>query len=253
LGQEPTVSAFIEHLVMVFREVWRVLAPSGTCWVNIADSYAGSGMGPNGATGNRASRSWPPKTSTGHPLRAVGLKNKDLCLVPQRLAIALREFGWYVRADVIWAKDSGMCESVADRPTRAHEYVWMLTKNEHYYSNMEAVAEPSVTEPGKMRNVRDVWTINAIPFNPKRLGIVDVDHYATMPPRLAERCMLISSRPGDTILDPFAGSGTTLMVAQRLERRAIGIELNVDYVRMIERRTAQPNLWLASQDCEVSA
>jgi DNA modification methylase len=278
LGQEVTVSAFIEHLTMVFREVWRVLAPSGTCWVNIADSYAGSGMGPQSATGERASRSWPPPSTPTHPMRAVGLKNKDLCLVPERLSIALQEFGWYVRASVVWAKTAPMPEAVRDRPTRAHEMVYLLAKNERYYYNAAAIAEPAISkkgsgnnfqrparlkwqnadgttgttrgnsqpwEPTATRNTRDVWTLDPEPFPGA--------HFATMPTELASRCILAGSRPGDTILDPFAGSGTTLMVAQRLERRAIGIELNADYVRMIERRTAQPNLWLASQDCEVGA
>jgi len=244
LGQEVTVSAFIDHLTMVFREVWRVLKPDGVCWVNIADSYAGSGCG-------------------------GGVKNKDLCLVPERLAIALQEFGWYVRADVIWAKENGMPESMEDRPTRAHEYVWMLTKSETYYANMEAVAERAKTgsrgslftvgktdkaHPGASRkprqeretkNIRDVWTINPEGFPGA--------HFATMPSALAERCILAGSRPGDLVCDPFGGSGTTGMVARRLERRAVLIELNPTYVEMCERRCMQANLWREGQDCEVGA
>lgn len=259
LGQEPTVALYIQHLVSVFREVWRVLCPNGTLWLNIADSYAAGGHEWGGGSlseqrnhmvicGGSKPRTPPP-----------GLKKKDLCLIPQRLAIALQEFGWYVRSDIIWVKESTMPESVEDRPTHAHEYVWLLTKSERYVYDAAAIAEPTKTgargslftigktataHPGasakprqeaETRNARDWWLINPEPFPGA--------HFATMPTKLVSRCILAGSHPGDIVLDPFLGSGTVAMVAQRYERRSIGIELNPQYIEIAQRRCAQANLW----------
>ena len=251
LGLEKTPGEFIANMVAVFEEVRRVLREDGTCWVNIGDSYANPSQ-PGGGDPTIGSRN--VGTSKYRPSMAPGLKPKDLCLIPFRLAIALQEAGWYVRSDIIWAKPNPMPESVRDRPTKAHEYVFLLSKAARYFYDAEAIAEeanpanhrPSSgirsTPPGSRphggpangarsytsRNARTVWTINPQP-TPEA-------HFATFPEALAERCIKAGSRPGDTVLDPFAGSGTTLLVAERLGRDSLGIELNPEYIAIAERR-----------------
>jgi DNA modification methylase len=335
IGLEATPELFIEKLVMVFREVRRVLRDDGTLWLNIGDSYNGSG-GAGGDYGEGGLKEGQPR----YPGRHLGgdLKPKDLIGIPWMLAFALRADGWYLRSDIIWHKPNPMPESVTDRPAKSHEYVFLLTKSARYYYDADAVREPQ-TEPwrstGKLeqrgakdvdaginggfgldgerprlynpagRNKRTVWTIATAPY-PNA-------HFATYPPALVEPCILAGTsqrgacphcgapwrrlvdkrylspiittgteegrydkgrnrnvtRMGDgvdvtttgwqqecacpaaepvpcTVLEPFAGSGTTLMVAKRLVRRSVGIDLSADYLALaVERiKSAEPGIQL---------
>lgn len=219
LGIESKPAKYIASMVSVFHEVRRVLRKDGTCWVNIGDSY----------------------------------KDKNLLGIPWMLAFALREDGWYLRSDIIWSKPNPMPESVTDRPTRAHEYLFLLTKSTHYYYDVDAIRETSVYEgppkPGRQaaitclggkqtmalgsgnpagRNKRSVWEIATAAF-PEA-------HFATYPTALVEPCIKAGSPVGGTVLDPFVGAGTTLLVADRLQRDGIGIELNPTYAAMARKR-----------------
>jgi DNA modification methylase len=323
LGLEATPEEYVANIVTVFHEARRVLADDGTLWLNLGDSYAGSWRaqsrgGPpsesstlkgNGHTGGGPKikslsavqiEATPKRTSTGswvngHPT----LKPKDLVGLPWRVAFALQADGWYLRSDIIWAKPNPMPESVTDRPTKAHEYLFLLSKSERYYYDHEAIREAATSPPGdriKMpdgwdtgpgghgrfhrngrekgrtsdkqrghgrrhagfndrwdampkaeqgamgRNKRSVWTIATHPF-PEA-------HFATYPPELIRPCILAGSEPGDTILDPFNGSGTTGLVALQLGRKYIGIELNPEYVALTEKRlkplVMQPRLMEAT-------
>ncbi len=217
VGLEPTLPQFINSLRNVFREARRVLRDDGVLWVNIGDGYT---------SGNRKWRAHdkknPARAMNIRPDTPEGLKPKDLMGVPWRLAFALQDDGWYLRADVIWNKPNAMPESVKDRPTRAHEYVFMFTKSERYYYDREAVVEANG------RNLRSVWNLHTKGFPGA--------HFATFPPALVEPCIVASSQPGDFVLDPFFGSGTVGLVAQGLERQYIGIELNPAYVAMAAER-----------------
>ena len=265
LGLEATVDEYVEALVAVLEEVRRVLRPDGTLWLNLGDSYASAPGGGQGKNGSRASRTFTARIKQRKG--GAGLKRKDLVGVPWLVALALRDAGWWLRCDIIWAKPSPMPESVPDRPTRAHEYLFLLSKSASYYYDQAAVAEPvaggakprgtgvnpkatqstasvrqneswsaAVRGTVERRNRRTVWTIAPAPF-PEA-------HFATFPPALIAPCILAGSRPGDVVLDPFMGSGTTAQVAQHLGRRWIGIELNADYIAMQRRRTAQGALAL---------
>lgn len=217
IGLESTLPQFIHTLVSVFREAHRVLKDDGTFWLNIGDGYT------SGNRGWRApDKKNPARAMATRPNTPEGLKSKDLMGIPWRLAFALQEDGWYLRADIIWNKPNAMPESVKDRPTRAHEYIFMLTKSEHYYYDRTAVLEPNG------RNRRSVWNIHTQGF-PEA-------HFATFPPKLIEPCIQASSRPEDIILDPFFGSGTVGLMAKQLHRDYIGIELNPKYVAMAARR-----------------
>ena len=217
IGLEPTLPQFINRLTTIFREARRILKDDGILWLNIGDGYT---------SGNRGWRA-PDKKN---PARAMdirpgtpdGLKSKDLMGIPWRLAFALQDDGWYLRADIIWNKPNAMPESVKDRPTRAHEYLFMFSKSEKYYYDRQSVLEPNG------RNRRSVWDIHTQGFSGA--------HFATFPPRLVEPCVMASSRPGDVILDPFFGSGTVGVVADDLGRRYAGIELNPEYVSLAARR-----------------
>jgi DNA modification methylase len=274
IGLESTPDAFVAKLVAVFAEVRRVLADAGTLWLNLGDSYAGGGKGGNPPESEHQKQ----KTNRGSLLHAglhesarqagavdrswqkppAGYKAKDLMGVPWLVAFALRADGWYLRSDIIWHKPNPMPESVTDRPTKAHEYLFLLSKNERYYYDADAIAEPSIhagdvkrtngadgysgdvndgrTRDGfkrgvtvkATRNKRDVWTVPAHPFAEA--------HFATFPPALIEPCILAGSRPGDTVLDPFGGAGTTGLVADRLGRNSLLIELNPDYANMARAR-----------------
>jgi DNA modification methylase len=272
LGLERTPEEFVVAMVEVFAEVRRVLRDDGTLWLNIGDSYsrsAGHRQGNFGrkprADGFRDTRKLPP-----------GLKDKDLVGIPWMLAFALRADGWYLRRDIIWSKPNPMPESVTDRPTSAHEYVFLLTKSPRYFYDHKAVAEPAAytsdrrpsgwadegphdalshnrgkvrkkhsprpavdTRGGnqgngslpfdpKKRNKRSVWTIATRPYPDA--------HFATFPPKLIEPMILAGSQPGDLVLDPFSGAGTTGVVALRHGRRYLGIELNPEYVEMSKIR-----------------
>lgn len=256
IGLEPTPAGYVERMVRVFREVRRTLTDDGTCWINIGDSYvANKGMGNTGR--HNDGDAWG---GDGVDKRGCGLKPKDLVGIPWRLAFALQADGWYLRSDIIWAKPNPMPESVTDRPTKAHEYVFLLSKSARYFYDAAAVAEQAVKgaagssfaegktgangmgrvgealrEDSDTRNARTVWTIASQPF----AGA----HFATMPPALAERCILAGSQIGDEVIDPFLGSGTTGMVAERNGRRWFGVELQPDYEPIIRQRTAQVGLF----------
>lgn len=222
IGLEPTLPQFINRLVLVFHEVRRVLKPDGTLWLNIGDGYT------SGNRGWRApDRKNPARAMTIRPPTPEGLKPKDLLGIPWRLAFALQDDGWYLRADVIWNKPNTMPESVKDRPTRCHEYVFMLTKSDRYYYDYEAVMEDNGIN-GAPRNKRTVWDINTTPFRDA--------HFATFPQTLVEPCLLASSRKGDFVLDPFFGTGTVGVVCERLGRKYIGIELHEKYVELSVKR-----------------
>lgn len=263
IGLEDTPEEYIEKLVAVFHEVKRVLSDDGVLWVNIGDSYSGSGKGRK-ANGEIASMENSPLTrsSQGQILgvikktRADGCKPKDLIGIPWMLAFALRADGWYLRQDVIWAKKNPMPESVKDRCTRSHEYIFMLTKSKKYYFDHEAIQEPTVTNdtynrdrdgtkmnntPGRtkmgglksndyeMRNKRDVWTVGVC-------STVKEAHFAVFPKELIEPCVLSSCPVGGTVLDPFSGSGTSGIVAMNSDRNYIGIDLNPEYHEIAKRR-----------------
>lgn len=222
LGMEQTPAEFVENLCQVFDEVWRVLADDGTLWLNIGDSYtsvhtggqksAKSTVGANhdGAQEIRQNKSNP---------KTYGLKDKELVGVPWRVAFALQERGWYLRQDIIWAKPNPMPESVTDRCTKSHEFLFLLTKQPKYFFDNAAIKE--TTSSNELRNKRDVWTVTTSRFKGA--------HFATYPPELIEPCVLAGSREGDWVLDPFSGSGTTGVVALANGRNYVGCELNPDY------------------------
>jgi len=265
LGLERTPEEYVARMVEVFREVRRVLADDGTLWANLGDSYAGGGFcGSEKALAGKQGSNRGSGNMIGRALDH-GLKPKDLVGIPWRVAFALQADGWYLRSDIIWAKPNPMPESVTDRPTKAHEYLFLLAKSQRYYYDAWAVSEPA-THAGKvvnlgekslsrgqaagagvkasgngtadsvtvadLRNRRTVWTVPTQPFSGA--------HFAVMPEALVEPCVLAGSAPGDTVLDPFAGSGTVGVVALRYGRRFIGCELNAEYCQMARRRVAGP-------------
>jgi DNA modification methylase len=255
LGLEATPEEFIENLCQVFDEVWRVLKDDGTLWVNLGDSYVGTGSkgdfkdpkNPNGRNGQIVALN----------NKVAGLKSKDLVGIPWRFAFAMQARGWYLRQDIIWAKPNPMPESVTDRCTKSHEYIFLLTKSARYFYDNVAIKEPASTEPQArdknaegyqadyaggdrfsagervfgadgMRNKRDVWTVATKPYSGA--------HFAVYPPELIKPCVLAGSREGDIILDPFSGSGTTGEVALQNGRNYIGLELSPDYAALSEAR-----------------
>lgn len=264
IGLEQSADDYVREMVAVFREVKRTLKDDGTLWLNLGDTYAGlTGYAgdhyPSNAhslsRGSAGQRACGQVRKTGS-----GLKTKDLILIPSRVALALQADGWYLRSQIVWHKPNPMPERVRDRPTSAWEAIFLLSKRPHYYYDADAVAEPSVCPPdnralrrdrrkeidpacmddgsrartgkptGLTRNCRNVWTITKKPCK--------AAHFGTMPIQLAERCILAGSRPGDTILDPFGGAGTTALAAAKLGRDALLIELSADYAAMAERRLA---------------
>lgn len=271
LGLERTPDEYVARMVAVFREVKRVLRDDGTLWLNLGDSYASIGGGKDGGYDGGILASAGREDEAGTRLRQrvggrFGLKAKDLVGIPWRVAFALQADGWYLRSDIIWAKPNPMPESVTDRPTKAHEYLFLLAKSPTYYYDAAAIAEPAVydaptgtesdsakryeTLSGRgdsgrksngagyyrsgnawdpaRRNRRSVWTVATQPFREA--------HFATFPPKLIEPCILAGSARGDTVLDPFGGAGTTGLVADRLGRNAVLIELNPEYAAMARAR-----------------
>jgi DNA modification methylase len=260
IGLEATPAEYVAKMVCVFREVWRVLRDDGTCWLNLGDSYAANAASARGKARFESLRGSETKTlNTDHQGRSAyrgdGIKGKDLMMIPARVALALQADGWYLRSDVIWHKPNPMPESVTDRPTSAHEHVFLLTKSERYFYDADAIKEEAITpagtkgakgsaeryaEPGVnsrppeyavydgTRNARNVWTIATAPFAEA--------HFATFPPDLAERCIKAGSRSGDMVLDPFGGAGTVGLVADRLQRDAVLIELSQKYATMARNR-----------------
>jgi DNA modification methylase len=230
IGLEPTVGEYVEKMVAVFREVRRVLRDDGTLWLNLGDSYTSGGnttRDPGKSKKHPAFAGDDNKMKRNRPATPEGLKPKDLVGIPWRVAFALQDDGWYLRQDIIWHKPNPIPESVQDRCTKAHEYVFLMSKSERYFYNKDAVAEKAIGVAGG-RNRRSVWTIPSEPY----YGV----HFATFPTELPRTCILASTRPGDTVLDPFMGSGTTLQVALELGRSAIGIELNEKYADLARSR-----------------
>lgn len=230
MGLEPTPDEFVSSMVAVFREVLRVLRDDGTLWLNIGDSYAGGGGGNYNTTGKTRANGCHVTNVRNRPewLAAASLKAKDLIGIPWRLALALRADGWFLRQDIIWSKPNPMPESVKDRCTKAHEYLFLLSKSPHYYFDAAAIAERGNAD--ESRNRRSVWEVVTQPFGEA--------HFATYPPALIEPCILAGCPEGGAVLDPFFGAGTTGLVADRLRRDCIGIELNPEYAAIAERRIA---------------
>jgi DNA modification methylase len=278
LGLEPTIKEYVEKMVAVFRECKRVLRDDGTLWLNLGDSYASSGACDtfSGKQATNKGSFKPGRKPTDN------LKHKGLCGIPWRVAIALQDDGWYLRSDVIWAKPNPMPESVTDRPTSAHEHIFLLTKSARYFYDADAIREPAKEyggispkfggnkadgygnatysgnewrphknldpkgqsahsmhknraaglgepeTPANGANCRNVWTIPTQPYSGS--------HYAVFPPEIPRRCILAGSRAGDTVLDPFMGSGTTAEVAITLGRNVIGIDLDERNRKLIEQR-----------------
>lgn len=221
IGLESTLPQFLSKLVSVFEEVRRVLKNDGTLWLNIGDGYT------SGNRGWRApDKKNPARAMDIRPDTPEGLKPKDLIGIPWKLAFALQENGWYLRSDIVWNKPNAMPESVKDRPTRSHEYIFLFSKSEKYLYNWHATRE--LTDGGGYRNRRSVWSVNTKPF----AGA----HFATFPPDLIRPCILASSNVGDFVLDPFFGSGTVGVVCQEEERPYVGIELNPEYVVLAAER-----------------
>jgi len=256
IGNEQTPQEFIDNLVEVFACVWDVLADDGTLWVNLGDSYynyrpgKGQRVVANSIASQKASE-FENSAKRGNKL--YGYKEKDLMGMPWRLAFALQDFGWTLRQDIIWHKPNPMPESVKDRCTKSHEYIFLLSKKPHYYFDVESISEPAIyagddrgarsdsrrgTEAnsvsgktGETRNKRDVWSINTKPYKGA--------HFAVYPEELIEPMVMAGSRVGDIVLDPFFGSGTTGAVAQKLGRQYIGCELNPEYEVLQKERLQQ--------------
>lgn len=279
IGLEKTPAEYVAALVEVFEGVRGLLADDGVLWLNLGDSYAGGGGGNYSKSEKQTSHGEHITNVRNKPewLAGAGLKPKDLVGAPWRVAFALQEAGWYLRQDVIWHKPNPMPESVTDRCTKAHEYLFLLSKSERYYWDAEAMKEEAVgqnlhdltgpgyaapgqapntgnrkalrtdiesrhrsqikggqslqAEPDGRRNRRSVWTVPTQPYSGA--------HFAVFPAALIEPCVLAGSRPGDLVLDPFMGSGTTAEVAQKLGRRWIGCELNPAYEPLQQQRVAQ--------------
>lgn len=258
IGLERTPDEYVQEMVAVFRMVRNVLADDGTLWLNLGDSYVSVGSGKQGENGQMARRVAQVRdrkavhSTVSRPPSVPGLAPKNLIGIPWRVAFALQADGWYLRSDIIWHKPNPMPESVTDRPTKAHEYLFLLAKSERYYFDADAIKEQSDGRalfgnsrskghceqrqdnsrqdmtPTEFRNRRSVWTIATKPFNGA--------HFAAFPRDLIEPCIVAGSRPGDVVLDPFMGSGTTAQVATDLGRQFIGCELNPKYVELHELR-----------------
>ena len=222
IGAEQTLDQYIANLKEIFQKVKKALRDDGTLWLNIGDSYT---------SGNRTWRDADKKNpARGMDYRAPtpeGLKPKDLIGVPWRIAFALQSDGWYLRSDIIWHKPNCQPESVKDRPTRAHEYLFLFSKSEDYFYDHKAILEPAASRKGT-RNRRTVWSINTEPF-------ADA-HFATFPPSLIEPSILAGTEPNDMVLDPFFGSGTVGEVCLKLKRRFVGIELKPEYAEIAAKR-----------------
>ena len=268
IGLEETPEEYIKAMVEVFRCVWDVLEDDGTLWLNIGDSYynyrpgTGQRQGKQSIAGQKFSE---VENCPKRGLKLDGLKEKDLIGIPWMLAFALRADGWYLRQDIIWHKPNPMPESVQDRCTKAHEYIFLMSKSQKYYYDTEAIQEQAERPEGpgnlthrhsqegiyvsgsqknlanigarETRNKRSVWSVNVKPYTGA--------HFATFPTDLIEPCILAGAAPGQVVLDPFMGSGTTAQVAQSLGRQYLGCELNPDYEALQTSRVSQFSLQLA--------
>ncbi len=273
IGLERTPEAYIAALVEVFQAVHVALHSSGTLWLNIGDSYAASGRGGGGGSFQNNAMGREISEVNGFRMPPPGYKQKDLIGIPWMLAFALRSSGWYLRAEIIWNKLNPMPESVTDRPTKAHEQIFLMSKSRSYYYDADAIAEPlsdvslaryervernhEVYDPARHKNgdslmhnapmevltraaarvvekgTRNKRSVWTVPTQPYAGA-----HFATFPEALIEPCILAGSRQGDVVLDPFAGAGTVGVVCQKAQRRFVGIELNGEYVKMAEARIA---------------
>jgi DNA modification methylase len=242
IGLEKTPKNYIDNLVEIFKEIKRVLKDDGTLWLNLGDSYNGSGKGQWNGISNDPKNNKTRGMKLNSGIVPDGLKSKDLIGIPWMVAFALRDDGWYLRKDIIWAKPNPMPEAVKDRPTTSHEYIFLLSKNKKYYFDATAIAEPAIYagddrgarkdsrsgKTGKTRNSRDVWFITTKPYRGA--------HSATFPEEIPEKCIKAGSKIGDTILDPFSGAGTTGVVCKKLNRDYIGIELKPEYNNLAKER-----------------
>lgn len=226
IGAEPTVDDYIADLVRLFREARRTLADDGTLWLNIGDSYTSGGRTWRDADPKNKGRAMDYRAPTPQ-----GLKPKDLIGVPWKLAFALQADGWYLRTDIIWNKPNCQPESVKDRPTRAHEYVFLFSKSEKYHYDWQAIMEPAADPKQKSKNRRSVWNINTEPY--------PGSHFAVYPKALVRLCVAAGSRENGRILDPFFGSGTTGVVCNELGRDCVGMELNADYAELARERLSR--------------
>ena len=267
IGLEKTPEEYVGKMVAVFGEVRRVLKADGTLWLNLGDSYANQKTGDTYSGFN--DRYFGRETDGGKQAQTVsnadigrldfnGLKPKDLVGIPWRVAFALQADGWYLRQDIIWHKPNPMPESVTDRCTKAHEYVFLMSKSQQYYYDNEAIKERTLTKDNSNRN-RDITKLNNTPGRTKMMGLKTNDydnrnkrsvwtvatqpfkeaHFAVFPPDLIKPMILAGCPTGGVVLDPFVGSGTTAIVARELGRRFIGIELNPEYAGMASRRVGQ--------------
>ena len=232
IGLEDTPEEYINNLVNIFRSVRNCLSDDGTLWVNIGDSYynyrPGKGQALVKQTVSATKQDLPDKCARrGNKLD--GLKEKDLIGIPWMLAFALRADGWYLRQDIIWHKPNPMPESVRDRCTKSHEYIFLFSKSKNYYFDVDAIKESTIDGKGLKRK-RSVWTVNTTPYKGA--------HFAVFPQELIEPCIKAGSEVGDIVLDPFMGSGTTAMVSKMLDRNYIGCELSKDYGDLIDQRTS---------------
>ena len=221
IGSEDDVNDYILKLTDVFRELRRVLTEDGTFWLNLGDCYTSGGR-----TWRAPDKKNPARAMSYRAPTPNGLKPKDLVGVPWRVAMALQADGWYLRSEIIWHKPNALPESVKDRPTRAHETIFLFSKNEDYFYDYEAVREKGSN--GQMRNRRSVWSVPTEPFNGA--------HFATFPPKLIEPCVLAGSKENDYVIDPFFGSGTTGLIANTCKRNFLGIELKSDYLKLAKKR-----------------
>lgn len=269
IGLERSPDEYVARMVAVFREVRRCLRDDGTLWLNLGDSYAKAGVSGLGLHTETSTTGKPNPYAGVCKEIPDGLKPKDLCMIPWRVALALQADGWWLRSVIVWAKKSPMPESVTDRPTSSWEPIFLLAKSERYFYDAEAVKETSIhagavvtNENGKngemgkygatregfmkeggvtvaaTRNQRNVWHLSPEPYSEA--------HFATFPTEIPRRCIMAGSRPGDLVLDPFLGSGTTLAVASQLGRRGVGCELNPEYVKLAQDRigrATRPNTY----------
>lgn len=275
IGLEDTPEKFISALADVFDEVKRVLKPSGILWVNIGDSYAGSGKGAWENKDGQKEVYVPDSNSPQVKMKNTweGIKPKDLIGIPWMLAFELRRRGWYLRQDIIWHKPNPMPESVTDRCTKSHEYIFLLSKSQKYYFDYEAIQEDAIWKGDKRngggsiayngkrtakgtlaqqsfvtvsdkRNKRDVWSVPTKPYSGA--------HFATYPEELIKPCVLAGSKKGDTVLDPFNGAATTGVVCLKNEREYIGIELNLEYVKLSESRLSDVKEQIENEKAQYS-
>lgn len=268
IGLEPTPEEYVAQMVEVFREVRRVLRDDGTLWLNLGDSYAGgNGRGKSKPSGKQARNKGVDFMNGKTAIIPENLKPKDLIGIPWRVAFALQADGWWLRQDIIWAKPNPMPESVTDRCTKAHEYIFLLSKNAKYWYDADAIMESAAfpemrhksskvsaaqmaayrgnapsnlgrcgTSDSGTRNRRSVWTVSMKPYSEA--------HFATFPPDLIEPCILAGCPEGGIVLDPFLGSGTTARVANQLKRRVVGVELNAEYLELVKKRTSNNQIRL---------